>query len=146
MSFKLVKKLLQQTEELEREELTNQGNVSKKRKRADMTEATVVPLTKNELLQRHIQSKIRLDQTLSARSSASKQTVDRLEKERKKQLKLRSKASTDGGVGNSRGSCYQKSHQHHEPTFNKKRHREEKKEKMLRDIAKLLNKTKKSTK
>jgi hypothetical protein len=138
MSFKLVKKMIQQTEELE--ELTNQGHLSKKRKRAK--EEVVVPLTKNELLQRHIQSKIRLDQTLSARSSASKQTVDRLEAQRKKQSKLRSKAI----VGNSRGSAYQKSHEHHEPTFNKKRHREEKKERMLRDIAKLLNKTKKSTK
>jgi hypothetical protein len=142
MSFKLVKKMIQETEELE--ELTYQGHLSKKRKRAK--EEVVVPLTKNELLQRHIQSKIRLDQTLSARSSASKQTVDRLEAQRKKQSKLRSKAIVKGGVGNSRGSAYQKSHEHHEPTFNKKRHREEKKERMLRDIAKLLNKTKKSTK
>jgi hypothetical protein len=142
MSFKLVKKLIQQTEDLE--ELTNQGHLSKKRKRAE--EEVVVPLTKNELLQRHIQSKIRLDKTLSAGSSASKQTVDRIEAQRKKQSKLRSKAIVEGGVGNSRGSAYQKSHEHHEPTFNKKRHREEKKEKMLRDIAKLLNKTKKSTK
>ncbi len=88
MSFKLVKKMIQETEELE--ELTYQGHLSKKRKRAK--EEVVVPLTKNELLQRHIQSKIRLDQTLSARSSASKQTVDRLEAQRKKQSKLRSKA------------------------------------------------------
>jgi hypothetical protein len=148
MSSKLVKKLLQQTEELESEEFTSGGKsvTSKKRKRVTDRDETPVPLTKNKLLQLHIQSKIRLDQTLNAHN-ASNQTVDRVEKERKKQSKLRAKAQQmDGGVGNSRGSSYQKSHEHHQPTFNKKRNQEEKKVKMLRDIAKLISKTKKSTK
>lgn len=147
MSSKLVKKLLQQTSELESDESAKEKSLSKKRKRAVDHNETPVTMDKNELLQRHIQSKIRLDRTLSSRG-ASRQSVDRVEKERTKQSKLRLKAlRLDGGVGNSRGSSYQKTHEHHEPTFNKRRNREEKKKKMLQDIAKLLKKTKnKSTK
>jgi hypothetical protein len=87
---------------------------------------------------------IRMDRTISSRGKhVSKQSKDRVEGERKKKSKLQTKAlQVDGGVGNSRGSSYQKSHEHHEPTYNKKRHEAEKKEKMLRDIAKLLKKSK----
>jgi len=148
MSSKLVRKLLQQTGELENGESSkdsDQKKGAKKRKRAIDGDEAAVPVDKSELLQLHIQSKIRLDGKISASGKhASKQSSDRVEKERKKQSKLRSKAvQMDGGVGNSRGSSYQKAHTRHEPTFNKKRHRAEKKEKMLRDIAKLLKKTKK---
>ena len=145
MSTNLVRKLLQQTSELECFEAAKRADTTsgaKKRKRRD---ETTVCLDKKELLQRHIQSKIRLDRTIRARGKhISKESVNRDEKEWKKQSKLRSKAlQFDGGVGNSRSSSYQKAHQIHEPTFNKKRHQAEKKEKMLKDIAKILKKTRK---
>lgn len=143
MSSKLVRKLLQQTSELESfEKSAETKSGAKKRKR----EETTVHLDKKELLQRHIQSKIRLDRTIHARGKqVSKDSLERVRKDRKKQEKLRTKAlQFDGGVvGNSRGSSYQKAHQRHEPTFNKKRHETEKKENMLKDIAKLLKKAKK---
>lgn len=146
MSSKLVRKLLHQTSELEAEktEATDPAKVkgSKKRKRPTTSDETTVSVDKNDLLQRHIESKIRLDQTIKSRSKlASNKSVTRVEKERKTRAKLRSKAlQVDAGIGNSRGSSSQKARKRHEPTFNKKRHEAEKKEKMLRDIAKLLKK------
>ena len=146
MSAKLVKKLLQQTGELDLiVEETEEKKSSKKRKRpAENDDEAAVPVDKEKLLQFHVQSKIRLDRAINTHGKVEKGSVERLEKERKRQSKLRSKAiQQPGGVGNSRSSSFQKTHQKHEPTFHKKTHQAEKKEKMLRDIAKLLKKTKK---
>lgn len=150
MSFKLVRKLIQQTGELEAanettDELDKRPN---KRRRNDDNSTTTdsKPLSKHELLQLHIQQKIRIDQVISSRGQeASQKSLNRVAKNQKKQAKLRSKAvasNVNGGVGNTRGSSSQKLSGRHEPTFNKKRYQEEKKEKTLRDIAKLLKKTK----
>lgn len=145
MSAKLVRKLLKQTSELDFTEDKTDGSAfkgSKKRKRPK--EEQVAPVDTKKLLQLHVQTMIRVDNVIEARGEADQRSLERLQKERKTQSKLRSKAKhIDGGVGNSRGSSSQKSRPVHVPTINKKRYAQEKKEKTLRDIAKLLKKTKK---
>jgi hypothetical protein len=145
MSAKLVRKLLQQTSEFDftKKKSESAGKGSKKRKRP-LEESSVV-VDKKELLQRHVQSMIRVDNAIEARGESGHRSLERLQKESKAQSKLRSKHSqhVDCGVGNSRGSSSQKSRPLHLPTFNKKRYVQEKKDEKLRAIAKLLQKTKK---
>lgn len=145
MSAKLVRKLLQQTSEFDftKKKSESAGKGSKKRK-PPLEESSVV-VDKKVLLQRHVQSMIRVDNAIEARGESGQRSLERLQKERKTHSKLRSKYSqhVDGGVGNSRGSSSQKSRPMDVPTFNKKRYAQEKKEERLRAIAKLLKKTKK---
>lgn len=145
MSAKLVRKLLKQTSELDFTEDKTDGSASKgSKKRKRPKEEPEAPIDTKELLQLRVQSMIRVDSAIEARGEAGQWSLERLQKKRKAHSKLRFKAKRiDGLVGNSRGSSSQKSRPVHVPTINKKRYAEEKKEKTLRDIAKLLKKTKK---
>jgi hypothetical protein len=145
MSAKLVRKLLKQTSELDFTEDKTDGSASKgSKKRKRPKEESEAPINTKELLQLHVQSMIRVDSAIEARGEAGQRSLERLQKKRKTHSKLRFKAKhIDGLVGNSRGSSSQKPRPVHVPTINKKRYAEEKKEKTLRDIAKLLKKTKK---
>ena len=145
MSSNLVRRLLKQTSELNFTDDKTDGSASKgSKKRKRPKEKPVAPVDTKELLRLHVQSMILVDSAIEARGEAGQRSLERIQKERKRHSKLRSKAvRIDGGVGNSRGSSSQKSRPVHVPTINKKRYEQEKKEKTLRHIAKLLKKTKK---
>ena len=162
MSGKLVKRLLHHSNELLLE--TGTGGVgsstsatntntdeakrlSRKRRKqqeklAQQQEAT--PASQDEVADWHVQSLLRLDTKIAARSAQPSTAKERLLKEQKEARKQR-KSLKGNILGNSRSSAQQKKVEHI-PTFNKKRYKKEKEQKRLEQIARLLDKRSKKTK
>lgn len=139
MSAKLVKKLLlQQASEFDAsvdKKTVGAGSkkgATKKRKRSSTDKPGAAPVNKEDLLRLHVKSLQLLDYSFG---DSRDKSLHRLQKKQSKH------SSTV--VGNSRSSSAQKARPAHIPTFNKKKHASEKKEKTLRDIAKLLKRSKK---
>mmetsp|Transcript_14434 Transcript_14434/g.29402 ORF Transcript_14434/g.29402 Transcript_14434/m.29402 type:complete len:170 (+) Transcript_14434:234-743(+) len=121
MSSKLVKKLLQQTcTDLGEDKEPNRWEKVKLSK--PLSSSPDVPaLTKEEALQRHVQSILRLDTLVNkysskaAQNSFSRHTSNMEEKDKtKKQV-----AKTKSSIGNSRSSCSAFTSLPKEKTFNK---------------------------
>lgn len=157
-STKLVKRFLQRTSEYHAPASDNNNtnkkeDKSKKRKRQQLEESSpAAPVSQDNILQRHIQTLLGMDQTMSRpptkalkrnkfKETNMEATMQRIEKEQKQEAKEIEKAKKTV-VGNARCN-FQQHAIVHEPTFDKRRYAKEKKEKSLKKIAKLLKKTQK---
>mmetsp|Transcript_8667 Transcript_8667/g.18524 ORF Transcript_8667/g.18524 Transcript_8667/m.18524 type:complete len:151 (-) Transcript_8667:248-700(-) len=148
MSSKLVKKLLQQTcTDLGEDKEPNRWEKVKLSK--PLSSSPDVPaLTKEEALQRHVQSILRLDTLVNkysskaAQNSFSRHTSNMEEKDKtKKQV-----AKTKSSIGNSRSSCSAFTSLPKEKTFNKIIEKRSREEAYFQDVAKALKKAKKKSK
>lgn len=146
MSSKLVKKLLQQTAIPQ----TRQDSSSQqKAHKSDVQSAANVAPSKEELLQAHVQSVLRLDSLVQRyASSTAKSAFDRRSASLKRQQKRQRSARRQppGGVGNSRGSSSSFAQRPREETFDKKKAKRRKEEGYFEEVAKALKKARKSKK
>jgi hypothetical protein len=137
MSTKLVRRLLQQTSELDHgikeEEIT-----TKRKRRKLKKQIHEEPADEQEVVDWHLRSMLRLDQAIVSKGAKGKESLQRIELEHQTENKSRKKVS-GAVVGNSRSSSQQMKRTH-EPTFDKKKDKKEKEEKRLKEIARLLKK------
>lgn len=150
MSSKLVKKLLNQTNtQLESDEDTRYHSQAKSRKGSGGSRRTVTHnITKEEAIQGHIQSILRLDSLVHEHTSTTAQkSFIRRSSDLKLQAKNERRLKKSGvGASNSRSSSSSFSKQRQQPTFNKERAKRKKDEEYYSDIAKALKKAKKRNK
>ncbi|KAL7462262.1 hypothetical protein ACHAXS_002647, partial [Conticribra weissflogii] len=148
MSSKLVKKLLQQTCANLGEDQETSHREKIKFSKPSLSTSDAPTLTKEEALQRHVQSILRFDalaikyssktaQNSFTRHSSMMKTKDKI----KKQV-AKAKSST----GNSRSSCSAFTNLPKEKTFNKKLEKRRREETYFEDVAKMLKKVKKKSK
>mmetsp|Transcript_17529 Transcript_17529/g.40048 ORF Transcript_17529/g.40048 Transcript_17529/m.40048 type:complete len:147 (-) Transcript_17529:99-539(-) len=145
MSSKLVKKLLHQTSAPLRraEDATDDRGLKRKSRSAPSTTAAK---TKDELVQDHIQSMLRMDALIDSQSSkTAKRSFTRQSHELKRRHKERQSAKKTS-TGNTRGSSSVFSQQKYSRTYNKTRDKKEKEEEYFNDIARALKRAKKSSK
>jgi hypothetical protein len=135
MSTKLVRKFLRNTSSDWKQPDDKPVKLSKK-KRKLLEEEQGTPATEQDVLDMHVKSLLAVDRSIATQSKASSKKGPRKDSKRPK-------IESDFGVGNTRGSAAQ-STAVHEPTFDKKRHAKQKKEKSLQKIARLLQKNAKS--
>ena len=149
MSSKLVKKLLQQTNRSlsTTEEEDGWELQSRKRKAVTKVPSNDGP-TKEDMLQSHIQSILRLDDRIQSNASkTAKKSFTRHSSNMKKQQKaLSSSKKNAAGVGNSRSSTSSFAKKKHEPTYDKVKARQQKDEDYFEGVAKALRKAKKKRK
>mmetsp|Transcript_19723 Transcript_19723/g.30412 ORF Transcript_19723/g.30412 Transcript_19723/m.30412 type:complete len:162 (-) Transcript_19723:1387-1872(-) len=157
MSKRLVRKLLQQTNELDASSNVTENQddddhtkrMIKKRKYAKKKESETVHDV--DLVQMHIKTMLGMDRAISELGgTASQQSLlGRREEEHriksKRRSKLIKKKNMDGGVGNSRSSSSRNAKHKLEPTFDKKKAEAAKEKKTLEDIAKMLKKRSKGS-
>ena len=135
MATHVLRKFLRDTADLDD---AQQSEASKKtRKRQRKTEETDSVVGNDDIVKWHVDSMLKFDRTMAGKRSNAKVSLQRLDSDQKRESKRR-KASKGKLVGNSRSSCAQRTSSVHEPTFNKKKHKREEKQKSLRKIAKLL--------
>mmetsp|Transcript_18322 Transcript_18322/g.25835 ORF Transcript_18322/g.25835 Transcript_18322/m.25835 type:complete len:155 (+) Transcript_18322:136-600(+) len=152
MSKRLVRKLLQQTNELEASSSIHQppeddADVKRKKRRRAQKESE--PVHEVDYVQMHIQNMLDMDRAIHKKRKNSQQSLSRLEETHRVQSKTRSKLvrkKSGAGVGNSRSSSSQKAKFKLEPTYDKKKAQAAKEKKTLEDIAKMLKKRSKATK
>mmetsp|Transcript_96069 Transcript_96069/g.277452 ORF Transcript_96069/g.277452 Transcript_96069/m.277452 type:complete len:148 (+) Transcript_96069:47-490(+) len=143
MSLRLVKRLLQQTDDIDTkdENDTRDGDIRKRRRKQHKAERT--PVGEEEVVKHQIESMLLFDNKM-----ASKDNKKTLTSARMRQMLGQQKTDQVNAkkvIGNSRGtSSTLKAKQ--VPTFNKKRYRKQQEEKRLARIAKLLKKTSSTTK
>mmetsp|Transcript_15125 Transcript_15125/g.32832 ORF Transcript_15125/g.32832 Transcript_15125/m.32832 type:complete len:155 (-) Transcript_15125:99-563(-) len=150
MSSKLVKKLLQQTAV----PLTNNEYDNDSKKRSGIrninsaTNKSKTKVSKEEMVQEHIQSLLRLDTMVQQYSSSTaKKSFDRKSSIIKKQQKQKHSLKRNaGGISNSRSSCSSFAQKPHEESFDKKKEKRRKQEGYFEDLAKALKKVKKGGK
>ena len=157
MSSKLVKKLLLQTTN-NSSSLTNNNDGdygsgsyqdgSRKRKYKSST-ITNTPsalnevVTKEEIINEHVQSLLRLDNLSQQYSSGTAhKSFDRLSSNTKRQAKER-KVASKSIISNSRSNSSSFTQKPHESRFDKKRDKVEKEEKYYGDLARALRKASK---
>lgn len=139
MSANLVRKFLRSTGDVpEPVDALKAKSKSQKKKRKLNEKEKEAPATEQELLDWHVRSLLAVDSSIAARQSKAAGGDGKKNQKRRKP----SKSNTCVVLGNTRGSAAQAGAVQ-EPTFNKKRHAQEKKERNLKQIAKLLKKVKK---
>ena len=157
MSSKLVKKLLLQTTNNNSSPTSNNGgdydsgtyqDGSRKRKYKSST-ITNTPsalnevVTKEEIINEHVQSLLRLDNLSQQYSSGTAhKSFDRLSSNMKQQAKER-KIASKSIISNSRSNSSSFTQKPHESRFDKKRDKVEKEEKYYGDLARALRKASK---
>lgn len=138
MSTKLLKRLLQQTNEA-----NYSGSIEGTRddaKRQRRTDEDLQPLEGEELIDWQVQSMLQLDDKMAVGGTRQKESLKRISAKQKRESKIQKK-STSNVVGNSRAASSQL-RMRPERTSNKKIYEKKKEEKKLKRIAKLLKKTK----
>jgi alkaline phosphatase len=142
MSTKLVRRLLQQTADLDSATPSAAAKHKKSRKRKKTNDQP--PVEQEEVIDQQVRSMLFMDRALSSKGSKKDDTVQRIRDQQQRATKIRKKSS---GIvlGNSRDGSSQ-SRLAPEPTFNKKKHKKEKEENKLMEIAKLLRKSSKKSK
>ena len=144
MSSKLVKKLLNQTNtQLESDDAEDYHHQTGSGSRTRATQK----ITREEAIQGHIDSILRLDSLVQEHTSTSAQKSfarrsTLLKLQAKKQRKLK-KLGIAGSSSNSRSSSSSFSKQQQQPTFNKDKAKRKKEEDYYLDIARALKKAKK---
>lgn len=136
MSTKIVRKLLQQTSELDYGIQEVDKNAAKRKKRKLKKQVHEEPADEQEVVDWHIRSMLRLDQAIVSKGSKGKESLQRIEREHQTENKRRKKVS-GAVVGNSRSSSQQMKRTH-EPTFDKKQAKEKNRLKEISKIARLL--------
>lgn len=149
MSSKLVKKLLQQTTV----PLTNNDDDGSRKKsgiRNTKSSASkrTVKVSKEEVVQEHIESMLRLDNLVQQHSSSTaRKSFDRkLSTIKKQQKQTKSLKRKPGAISNSRSSGSSFAQKPQEQSFDKKRDKRRKEEDYFEDVAKALKKAKKGRK
>eukprot|EP00980_Cylindrotheca_fusiformis_P007048 scaffold1481_cov137-Cylindrotheca_fusiformis.AAC.2 len=147
MSTKLLRRLLQQTSEVEvkkNEEELNTRKKNKQRPNAASTESK--PLSQEELFNRQVRGILLLDNRMESKGAKDRKnkSVERISAKQKREVAIR-KQSSKMILGNSRGAS-SKMRLKPERTSDKKKYRKEKEEKRLKEIAKLLKKQSKQRK
>ncbi|KAL7495602.1 hypothetical protein ACHAWT_009597 [Skeletonema menzelii] len=148
MSSKLVKKLLNQTNtQLESNDDIKYHSQAKSRTDSGGRSRTSVKhnISKEEAIQEHIQSILRLDNLVQEHTSTTAQkSFTRRSSDLKSQAKKHRRLKKAGvGTSNSRSSSSSFSKQRQQPTFNKERDKRKKEEEYYSDIARALKKAKK---
>lgn len=150
MSSKLVKKLLNQTNtRLESDEAGCRSRIGFKKSRIPLRGANATRiLTREEAIQGHIQSILRLDNLVQEHTSAvAQQSFTRRSSDLKLQTKKQQRMKKSGvEISNSRSSSSSFSKKQQEPTFNKEREKRKKEEEYYSDIARALKRAKKRSK
>jgi hypothetical protein len=149
MSSKIVKKLLNQTNaQLESNDDTEYLSRSKSKRNSSDTTNAKQQITREEAIQGHIQSILRLDNLVHEHTSTTAQkSFTRRSSDLKLQAKKQRRLKKSGiGASNSRSSSSSFVKQHQQPTFNKEREKRKKEEEYYSDIARALKKAKKRSK
>ena len=146
MSSKLVKKMLQQTT-MPRNEPSSQ-NLPQKRASQSATTLARTKASKEELLQEHVQSMLRLDNLMQRYSSSTaKSSFDRHASSLKtRQKQKQSSKKNAGSISNSRSSSSSFALKPHEKTFDKKNEKRRREEEYFEGLAKALKKARKRKK
>lgn len=132
----IVKRLLDSSSKIKDERKKSGSKARKKRKREEEDEKP--PPTEEELIDLQVKSMLKLDRMLSGESNATK-SLRKTVVEQNTQANRRRRADKEA-CGRTASA---QAHAAHPPTFNKRKHAKEKKEKSLRKIAMLLAKNKK---
>mmetsp|Transcript_22532 Transcript_22532/g.33532 ORF Transcript_22532/g.33532 Transcript_22532/m.33532 type:complete len:161 (-) Transcript_22532:2632-3114(-) len=156
MSSKLLKKLLQQASDFDTVSDKTDADKAKKskeaasKKKADKRTLSLGKESSEEVeedpIQKQIKSMIQFDRTIARYSRYEDSVMKKRQREEQREAKSRKKLQSlaDGGVGNSRSSSSRNALLGSEPTLTKNKIVQEKEAKNLRDIAKMLQKRKKS--
>jgi hypothetical protein len=134
MSAKLLRRLLQQTSDLDFSQHSGEktNKKSRKRKKAETEE----PADQKEIIHHQVQSMLFMDQKIASGGTKKIAKVDRLRGEQQKERKIRRKVA--GLVlGNSRDAS-SKMRLAPEPTFNKEHHKIKKDKDTMKKIGRLL--------
>lgn len=142
MSTKLLKRLLQQTNDfsVSPEDDGNEHTKNVKRRKKKDDHQDLQPLGKEELIDRQVQSMLRLDSKMASRGMIQKKSEKRINAKQRRESKLRKKLPSTV-VGNSRAASSQLRIRP-ERTSDKKKYEKQKEANKLKRIAKLLKKTK----
>lgn len=136
MSTKLLRRLLHQTNDVG---VHLSGDEEKKNNKVqNPRQEDSQPLSKEETFDRHVENMLLLDTRMASRGSRKKESMQRISAEQKKEVSVR-KQSSKMVLGNSRGSS-SKLRLRPVRTSDKKKYKQEKEEKRLKVIAKLLKK------
>ena len=145
MSSKLVKKLLQQTNRPPTTTDQEKHGQAHTRKRKIWTAPTTkAAATKEEILQSHVQSILRLDSIIrnSASATAQKSFARHSSKLKQQRDTLSAAKSSSVGVGNSRSSSSNFTKKKHEASYDKAKDKQQREEAYYKGIAKALKKAK----
>lgn len=153
MSSKLVKKLLQQTAvpltNNEYDDGVGQNKARKRYTKPSTKRSSSQVISKEEMVQEHVQSLLRLD-NLAQRYTTSKaqKSFDRhssnIKQEQKEKQNTKRKAVA--GISNSRGSSSSFAQKPHEKRFDKVKDKRSREEGYFEDLARALKKAKKGGK
>ena len=148
MSSKLVKKLLSQTNTLLESNNTEYHSQAISTKNSGGRTNSIQKFTREEAIQGHIQSILRLDNLVHEHTSTTAQkSFTRRSSDLKLQAKKQRRLKKSGaGASNSRSSSSSFSKQLQQPTFNKEREKRKKEAEYYSDIARALKKAKKRSK
>jgi hypothetical protein len=141
MSTKLVRRLLQQTSDLDfsTKAVDEKHKKTRKRKKADDRP----PVEQSEIIDQQVKNMLFLDREMANRGKKKNDSMQRIQSQQRRERKMQNK-SAGMVLGNSRGASSQV-RMAPEPTFNKKKYKKEKEENGLLAIAKLLKKNSKKT-
>lgn len=151
MSSKLVKKLLQQTttQPSDNNEYDD-GNSSEKQKHGKYVtkSKTNVKVSKEEMIQEHVQSMLRLDNLVQRYSSSTTQKSFNRHTTNIKQQSKKRRSNVEGAsaIGNSRSSSSSFTQKPHQKRFDKESAKRSKEEGYYEDLARALKKAKKTSK
>ena len=144
MSSKLVQKSLRQAAAPTSN--NSSRNISRKRNTNPATNRSTVKLSKEEMVQEHIESMLRLDNLVQRNASSTAQkSFDRHSSNLKQQQKQSSKRNAVA-VSNSRSTSSSFAKLPHEKRVDKEREKRKREEGYFRDLAKALKKAKKGKK
>ena len=153
MSSKLVKKLLQQTAVPVTSSEHDDGSQHRSRNRyIESKKSKSTPkVSKEDMVQEHVQSLLRLDQLINKHSSkTANDSFDRhssnIKRDQKQKQSLKRKNAAGAAVSNSRSSSSSFSQKPHEKRFDKQREKRNKEEGYFEDLARALKKAKKKGK
>ena len=153
MSSKLVKKLLQQTTVPLANNEHYDGDTqqwTRKRNNKAVSISSESKVSKEDMVQEHVQSLLRLDNLVQRYSSSTAQkSFDRQTsnlKKRQKQNDLKRNAGSSGGISNSRSSSSSFALKPHERRFDKEGEKRRREEGYYEDLARALKKANKSKK
>lgn len=141
MSVRLVRRLLQQTSELDatsRQKDDEQEPETAHRPKRKKAKQASVPVGENEVVRHQVDSLLRLDRKMAANNTKKNITLSRLRDKHGEQKRIQ-KTTAKKVLGNSR-SVSSDLKTKRVPTFDKKRYKKQQEEQRLAKIAKLLKK------
>lgn len=140
MNTQIVKRMLKQISEVPKlQEQRAQEEANRRRQRRRENAADEQPLNEKEVFDRQVQNILLLDDKMASRSGGKQKSLQRITAKQKRESTAR-KISAKLVVGNSRSSSASGIRRKPEKTSDKKKHNEQKAQKKMKAIAKLLQK------